>query len=109
MPYETPRDVARAESRARGLWVVVCALMVAVIVACLTYGALNVGQDGLPTATITHDSLTASHTYDGEAIRWYVMIDPDTDIQYLVNDRGGCCPRLDKYGHVIGVQARRAE
>ena len=24
-------------------------------------------------------------------------------IQYLVNDRGGCCVRLDSYGNVMGV------
>lgn len=41
----------------------------------------------------THDSLTVNYTYNGEAIRWYVMVDPDTNIQYLVNDRGGCCVR----------------
>lgn len=40
-----------------------------------------------------HDSLTVNWTHDGEAIRWYVMEDPDTGIQYLVNDRGGCCVR----------------
>lgn len=44
----------------------------------------------------THDSLTVSYTYNGEAIRWYVMTDPDTGVQYLVNDRGGCCRREDR-------------
>lgn len=47
-------------------------------------------------ATPTHDSLTVNYTYDGEAIRWYVMTDPDTNVQYLVNDRGGCCKREDR-------------
>lgn len=46
--------------------------------------------------TPTHDSLTVNYTYDGEAIRWYVMTDPDTGVQYLVNDRGGCCRREDR-------------
>ena len=55
-------------------------------------------------AKITHDSLTPTYTYDGEIIRWYVLIDPDTSVQYLVNDRGGCTPRLDQYGNIIGVQ-----
>lgn len=41
----------------------------------------------------THDSLTVNYTYNGEAIRTYVMIDPDTNIQYLVNDRGGMVRR----------------
>ena len=42
---------------------------------------------------ITHDSMTAVHTYNGETIRFYVMIDPDTGVQYIVNDRGGMCLR----------------
>ena len=42
---------------------------------------------------VTHDSMTAIHTYDGETIRFYVMTDPDTQIQYIVNDRGGMCVR----------------
>lgn len=42
---------------------------------------------------VTHDSMCAVHTYDGETIRFYVMTDPDTQIQYIVNDRGGMCVR----------------
>lgn len=42
---------------------------------------------------ITHDSMTAVHTYNGETIRFYVMVDPDTGVQYVVNDRGGMCVR----------------
>lgn len=59
----------------------------------------------LPTHEVltTHDSLTPTYTYDGEIIRWYVLVDPDFGIQYLVNDRGGCCVRLDSYGNVMGV------
>lgn len=41
----------------------------------------------------SHDSLGVTWTHDGEAIRWYVFEDPDTGIQYLVNDRGGVVPR----------------
>lgn len=36
-------------------------------------------------------------------IHRYVLQDPDYGIEYLVNDRGGCYPRLDPYGNVIGV------
>ena len=52
---------------------------------------------------VTHESLAPTYTYDGEIIRWYVLRDPDYGIEYLVNDRGGCCPRLDPHGKVIGV------
>lgn len=41
----------------------------------------------------THDSLTVAYTYDGEAIRAYVITDPDTGAQYIVTDRGGICRR----------------
>lgn len=44
----------------------------------------------------THDSLGVTYTHDGEAIRWYVFADPDTGVQYLVNDRGGCVRRDHK-------------
>lgn len=40
-----------------------------------------------------HDSMCVSYTYNGEAIRWYVVTDPDTQRQYLFNDRGGVCLR----------------
>lgn len=42
---------------------------------------------------VKHDSMCAVHTYDGETIRFYVMVDPDTQVQYIVNDRGGMCVR----------------
>lgn len=41
----------------------------------------------------THDSMTMTHTYNGESIRIYVITDPDTQVQYLVTDRGGICRR----------------
>lgn len=43
----------------------------------------------------SHDSLGPTYLYDGkDVIRWYVFTDPDTGQQYLVNDRGGCTPRV---------------
>jgi hypothetical protein len=51
----------------------------------------------------SHDSLAPTYLYDGKSvIRWYVFIDPDTGMQYLVNDRGGCTPRLDSNGKQMG-------
>lgn len=45
----------------------------------------------------SHDSLGPTYLYDGKSvIRWYVFTDPDSGVQYLVNDRGGCTPRLEK-------------
>ena len=57
-----------------------------------------------PSKYDVHDSMTVTKTFNGEKIRWYVMIDPDTQVQYLVNDRGGCTPRLDAFGNPKGTQ-----
>ena len=55
------------------------------------------------TPKVTHDSLAPTYTYDGDTIRWYVFTDPDNGVQYLVNDRGGCTPRLGENGVPVGV------
>lgn len=57
-----------------------------------------------PKKDPTHDSLGPVYTYDGEGtMRVYVFTDPDSGVQYLVNDKGGITPRLGKNGHIIGV------
>lgn len=50
-------------------------------------------EDEERQSLVRHDSMCAIHTYDGETIRFYVMTDPDTQVQYIVNDRGGMCAR----------------
>lgn len=52
----------------------------------------------------THDSMCVTYTYDGEAIRYYVMTDPDTQRQYIVNDRGGMCAREPQETHESRVE-----
>lgn len=47
--------------------------------------------------------MAVTYTYDGEMIRWYVLIDPENGVQYIVNDRGGCCPRVSYDGTIMGV------
>lgn len=61
------------------------------------------GETELPTHRVTHDSMCATKTYDGELTRWYAMVDPDYRVQYPVCDRGGCCVRSDGEGNVTGV------
>lgn len=81
--------------------------MVALLVVSLWWGISHLQPEDegrQQEATVTHDSLAPTYTYDGEIIRWYVLVDPDSSVQYLVNDRGGCTPRLDQYGNIIGVQ-----
>ena len=51
-----------------------------------------------PAGAMAYDSLAPTYTFDGEIIRWYVLQDPDYGIEYLVNDRGGCHPRLAPTG-----------
>ncbi len=49
--------------------------------------------------------LVTTYDYQGEATRYYVMVDPLTGVQYLVNDRGGMCVRSDGLGGSIGGDA----
>ena len=65
----------------------------------------NEAATAQPTVTQRHDSLAPTYTHDGEVIRWYVFVDPDSGVQYLVNDRGGCTPRLDAFGNPKGTVA----
>lgn len=91
-----------------------CILAIGILGFCAWAGmalvrpAANGGTE-LPTRRVTHDSMCATTTYDGELIRWYVMVDPDYQVQYLVNDLGGCCVRLDSYGNVMGVSEEEEE
>lgn len=100
----TPRS---PRNRPGGLAVAVLIIVLAAAfaVACWFGSRMHVPTESelRPDNMIRHDSLTVNYTYDGERIRWYVMTDPDTGVQYLVNDRGGTYPRLDRNGLVMGV------
>lgn len=92
MSYKSPKP--RYDTEPYNLWwmwafaIVIAAAMIGSFV--IAYPWPEEGDEGY---TPTHDSLAPTYTYDGECIRWYVFTDPDTSIQYLVNDRGGCCVR----------------
>lgn len=101
----TPREPRRVPSRlAVGL---VCMVFIGLLgwwAWCAYAGTVaEETEPELPAHRVTHDSMTVTYTYDGEMIRWYVMVDPDSGVQYLVNDRGGCCPRLSYDGSIMGV------
>ena len=88
--------------------VFICLLVIAALGFCAWLGMTSTlpTDEQKPVRKITHDSLAPTYTYNGElTIRWYVFTDPDTNVQYLVNDLGGCTPRLDEYGNVMGVQS----
>lgn len=112
-PTRIPRAPTRGRApRSEGLpdayaAAIICVLLVMfagiAVMAHLVSEAQATDEAAVPEYKPTHDSMTYSLTYDGEMIRRYVMKDPDTQIEYLVNDRGGCCPRLDNYGNVMGL------
>lgn len=102
----TPRE---PEPRPSGCAVIlVAALLVSILAMVLWLGSefLEVPTEAeqRPEHVITHDSMCATYTYDGEVVRWYVMVDPDTGAQYVYNDHSWVqTPRLDRYGNVMGV------
>ncbi len=80
-------------------------VLIVLAAAAATYvigSRIDVTTEAEQRPPTTHDSLAVNYTYDGEIIRWYEFTDPDTGIKYLVNDRGGCTPRLDMYGEPMG-------
>lgn len=101
----TPRS---PKARPTNAAVALVAMMIFAVLALAVSWALShdlpTEAEQRPEHVITHDSLAPTYTYDGEVIRWYVLTDPDTGVQYLTNDRGGTTPRLDRYGRIMGVE-----
>ena len=99
--YEpTPRETRDHPSKAAAYFVCILIVCVVAYFAWLAY----IGRGTSSTTYKTHDSLAPTYTYNGEIIRWYVLIDPETNVKYLVNDRGGCTPRLNHDGSIKGVE-----
>ena len=102
--YAMPRE--REQNFNARSTITVCAvvlIMFVISIATVMYLVRTDTPTESPSKFDMHDSMTVTRTFDGEKIRWYVMTDPDTQVQYVVNDRGGCCPRLDEYGRVMGT------
>ena len=99
--------------RKRGIPSGAAVAAVSALVVLLLVGAYLLGATGhiraaseaeqRPARKITHDSLGPVYTYDGEIMREYVFVDPETGVQYLVNDRGGQTERRDRNGKVRGA------
>lgn len=96
-----PRDLP-----GRGMTAFVCLLMVAFL-AVVLYLFLRPKDSETPTVSHlghTHDSLCATYTHDGEAVRWYVFVDPEYGTQWLYNDHDWrAFPRLGEDGRQIGL------
>lgn len=95
MPYdEYGRAVDRKRYRERNLtpWQTIAAaivlILITIAVAWWFTRKPQSGNQALKTGP-KHDSMCVTYTYDGQMIRYYVMTDPDTQRQYIVNDRGG--------------------
>jgi len=69
-------------------WIIAFLVALVVICACVVYGIA--AHASLPRM----EPLTATYTADNDIIKAFVLIDPDTKIQYIVTDHGGITPRL---------------
>lgn len=102
----TPRE---PKKRPSGCAVALVSIMLVAILAMLVwlgseFADLPTEAEQRPEHVITHDSMCATYTYDGEVVRWYVMVDPDTGAQYVYNDHSWVqTPRIDRNGDVMGV------
>lgn len=102
--YDVRQPTRRKEVQMTGCGVVVVVvLMVGALVGFCLALAYEVNKEATAKPKQTHDSMTVTDTYNGEKIRYYVMIDPDTGLQYVVNDRGGMCPRYNRDGEQMGA------
>ena len=108
MAYDYRSATGRADMPPRKLPRTGCAAIVVIVMVALSVSIALLGLRETPPETETyksvqrHDSLAHTYTYDGEVIRWYVFIDPDTQRPYLYSDHGHCTPRLDASGQVMG-------
>lgn len=87
---------------------IVVAIVVYVLTLCVSIGRLcsngpTTSQESQSTSK-RHDAMTCTYDNKGNRTNYYVMVDPDTGIQYVVNDKGGMCPRLRKDGTVFGTE-----
>ena len=104
----TPREKRRLPSdRAT----IAFLLIVIAVLSFLIARGLAQGQTGKMQAgqehKITHDSLCATYTYDGEVVRWYVFVDPEYGTQWVYNDHDWrAFPRIDANGTQIGLQSK---
>lgn len=111
MSYNYRSATGRADMPPRRVPRTGCAVMIVLLLVATLCGiAWLCLRDKTPPETETyksvqrHDSLTYTHTHDGkDTIRVYVVTDPDTQVQYVVSDNGGICPRLDRYGVPMGT------
>ena len=72
----------------------VIATAVMVLIAIALCGVIDGCSAKADAETIRMDSLGHTYTAEGDMIKLYVIIDPDSGIEYLVSDHGGITPRI---------------
>lgn len=98
MPYDLNGD-AYEEEGYPAWWAI---LLAVVILLGIAIGFESCTKE---TPKPSHDALTGTLMTDGQYIYWYVMVDPDTGIEYLVNNFGGTTPRLGADGRPILIDS----
>ncbi len=96
----------RQDSGANPWYWLALALLAVALVASLAVGIRTIRASG---QVRKGNAISTTHTSDGSEIRWYVLTDPGSQVQYLVNDLGGVTPRLDRHGNVVGVLEEEPE
>lgn len=98
--YATPRSTPARDVPIGWLTAGICIFLV-IAVCSFIYGLWHQTNEAAHQYSKNHSSLTVTYTYDGQMIRWYVMVDPDTGVEYLVNDLGGTTPRLSATNNTL--------
>lgn len=106
--YSTPRSTPARDVPIGWLTAGICIFLI-VAVCSFIWGLWHQTNEAAHQYAKKHSSLAITYLYDGETIRWYVMIDPDTGVEYLVNDLGGTTPRLSKTNDVMSVSSRNEQ
>lgn len=103
--YDIRRPMKRKDAESSMWGIAIVCILVVVIFAGIAITLAKQTNDAAVKTAQTHDSMTYVRTNDGGTIRVYVVTDPDSQVQYVVSDRGGICPRYDRYGRIMGVSA----
>lgn len=86
----SPRQTERPSS----IWIIILSLLL-IVAICAMITKTVISHDKVTNdQRKTMDCMAFTYTDDSnDPIKVYVVVDPDTDIQYVVSDHGGICVR----------------